>query len=75
MEFRAPLLTVHILSVIVWLGCGLYEIFLAREMKGAQGTPFELHLTRLYIKYSPAVPIATLLVAATGGTMAVVLDW
>ena len=75
MELRAPLLTVHILSVIVWLGCGLYEIFLAREMKRAHGTPFELQLTRLYIKYAPAVPISTLLVAATGATMAVVLDW
>ena len=75
MEFRAPLLTIHVLSVIVWLGCGLYEIFLAREMENARGTSFELHLARLYIKYAPAVPIATLLVAGTGAAMAVVLDW
>ena len=75
MEFRAPLLTIHILSVIVWLGCGLYEIFLAREIKIARGTDFELHLARMYIKYSSAVPVATLLVAGTGATMAVVLDW
>ena len=75
MEFRAPLLTIHVLSVIVWLGCGLYEIFLAREMKTARGTALELHLARIYIKYAAAVPVATLLVAGTGATMAVVLDW
>lgn len=75
MEFRSPLLTVHILSVIVWLGCGLYEIFLAREMKAARGTSFELQLTRLYIKYGATVPVATLLVAGTGAVMAIVLKW
>ena len=75
MEFRAPLLTIHVLSVIIWLGCGLYEIFLAREMKAARGTALELHLARIYIKYAAAVPVATLLVAGTGATMAVVLGW
>ncbi len=48
MEFRAPLLTVHILSVVIGLGCGLYEIFLAHEMKNARGTLFELDLARRY---------------------------
>ena len=72
---REPLLVIHILSVIIWLGCGLYELFLAREMKRARGSHLELELTRIYLKYAAPVPVATLLVAATGATMAVVLEW
>jgi hypothetical protein len=72
---RELLLVVHILSVIVWLGCGLYELFLTYELKKARGTNLELDLMRFYLKYSAPVPIATLLVAMTGATMAIVLDW
>lgn len=75
MPVREPLLTIHVLSVIVWLGCGLYELFLARDLKRARGTPLELHLMRLYLRYSAPVPIATLLVAATGVLMAVFVGW
>ena len=72
---REPLLTLHILSVIIWLGCGLYEIFLAHEIKLSRGTVLELNLVKIYIKYSAAVPVATLLVAGTGVTMTIVLNW
>lgn len=75
MSYREPLLTIHILSVIVWLGCGLYELFIAYELKKARGTPFEAQLARMYLKYSKPVPIATLLVAITGASMAVVLEY
>jgi len=72
---RNSLLTVHVLSVVVWLGCGLYELFLAHELKKASGTPGEVHLARMYLKYAAPVPIATLLVAGTGAWMAVALHF
>lgn len=73
---REPLLlTIHILSVIVWLGCGLYELFVARELKRARGTVLEVQLMRLYLRYAAPVPIATLLVAATGALMARLVGW
>ena len=75
MSWREPLLTIHILSVIVWLGCGLYEIFVASELKRVRGTKYEIDLARFYLKYSAPVPIATILVAITGATMAIVLEY
>lgn len=72
---RESLLTIHILSVVVWLGCGLYELFLARELKRARGTPLEVRFARVYLRYSAPVPVATLLVAATGVLMAALLGW
>jgi hypothetical protein len=72
---RNSLLTIHVLSVIVWLGCGLYELFLARELKKARGSPGEVRLARIYLKYAAPVPVATLLVAGTGAWMAVALHF
>jgi hypothetical protein len=72
---RSVLLSIHILSVIVWLGCGLYELFLARELKLARGNPAELHFARMYLKYAAPVPVATILVALTGVLMALFLGW
>ena len=72
---RNTLLTIHLLSVIVWLGCGLYELFVARELKCARGTPLEADLARLYLKYSAPVPMATILVVITGVWMALALDF
>ena len=72
---RSLLLSVHILSVIVWLGCGLYELFLARELRKARGSPVELEFARTYLRYSASVPIATILVALSGVAMAIVLEW
>lgn len=75
MPVREPLLTIHILSVIVWLGCGLYELFVARELKRARGTLLEVQLTRLYLRYAAPVPIATLLVAISGALMSIYINW
>jgi uncharacterized membrane protein len=72
---RNSLLTVHVLSVVVWLGCGLYELFLAHELKSARGTTTEVRLARIYLKYAAPVPVATLLVAGTGAWMAVALHF
>jgi uncharacterized membrane protein len=72
---RNSLLTIHVLSVIVWLGCGLYELFLAHELKRARGTSGEVRLARIYLKYAAPVPIATLLVAGTGVWMAIALNY
>lgn len=72
---RNSLLTIHILSVIVWLGCGLYELFLARELRLARGTPLEVDLARIYLKYSSPVPIATILVVVTGVWMVLALNY
>jgi uncharacterized membrane protein len=72
---RNSLLTIHVLSVVVWLGCGLYELFLAHELKNARGTAGEVRLARIYLKYAAPVPIATLLVAGTGVWMAIALKY
>jgi uncharacterized membrane protein len=72
---RNSLLTVHVLSVIVWLGCGLYELFLANELEQARGSPGEVRLARIYLKYAAPVPVATLLVAGTGVWMAIALKY
>ena len=72
---RNTLLTIHVLSVVIWLGCGLYEIFVARELKAARGTPREVEFARLYLKYAAPVPVATLVVAGTGVWMAIALHF
>lgn len=72
---RDSLLTMHIFGVIVWLGCGLYEFFLAHEIKKARGTSFEIPLIQLYGKYAPVVAVATLIVAIIGVLMSVLLGW
>ena len=70
---RNSLLTIHLFSVIVWLGCGLYELFLARELKLARGTRLEVDLARVYLKYAAPVPVATILVVITGVWMSIAL--
>ena len=72
---RNSLLTIHVLSVVVWLGCGLYELFVARELKAARGTRREVEFARIYLKYAAPVPIATLIVAGTGVWMAIALKF
>ena len=72
---RNSLLTVHLLGVVVWLGCGLYELFLSRELKHSRGTAKEVELSRLYVKYSAPVPVATILVAVTGVWMSIALGY
>lgn len=72
---RDTLLTIHILAVIVWLGFGLYELLLTREIHKARGTQLEIQLMKIYGKYAPIVAIATLVVALTGVLMSIFLGW
>jgi uncharacterized membrane protein len=72
---RGTLLTLHLLGVVVWLGAGLYELFLEHEIRQARGTPTEVSLARVYARYGPVIAMATLLVAATGALQASLLGW
>ena len=72
---RTALLSTHILAVIVWLGFGLYELLLIREIRRARGLPEEIALIRIYGRYAGVVAIATLIVAAAGVAMALMLGW
>ncbi|MGF2059448.1 hypothetical protein, partial [Enterococcus innesii] len=69
------LLSIHILAVIVWLGFGLYELLVLREVRRARGTPGEAALIRLYGRYAGVVAVATLVVAAAGVAMSLTLHW
>jgi hypothetical protein len=64
------LLTVHVFSVIVWIGFGLYELLLSREIRKARGTSTEIDLIRINGRYGGIVAVATLLVAISGILMA-----
>lgn len=76
MELRNFLLTIHVLGVIVWLGCGLYEILLLRELRRLRGnTAAEVAVIRIYGRYAGIVALATLLVAAMGVWMTLAFDW
>jgi len=72
---RTFLLSIHLLAVIVWLGFGLYELLLVREIHKARGLPEEVPLIRIYGRYAGIVAVATLVVAAAGVAMAVILGW
>jgi uncharacterized membrane protein len=72
---RTALLSTHILAVIVWLGFGLYELLLVREIRRARGSPEEVALIRIYGRYAGVVAVATLVVAAAGVAMALTLGW
>lgn len=72
---RTVLLSIHVLAVIVWLGFGLYELLLIREIRRARGSPEEVALIRIYGRYSGIVALATIVVAAAGVAMALLLGW
>lgn len=72
---RGILLTTHLLAVTVWLGAGLYDLFLSREMKRWRGTPAEVTLARVYVRYGPVIVAAALLVAVTGALQSSLLGW
>jgi uncharacterized membrane protein len=72
---RTILLSIHVLAVIVWLGFGLYELLLVREIRRARVLPEEVALIRIYGRYAGIVAIATLVVAAAGVAMALLLGW
>lgn len=72
---RGILLTTHILAVTVWLGAGLYDLFLSHEMKRQRGTPAEVILARIYVRYGPVIVAAALVVAVTGALQSSLLGW
>ena len=72
---RTVLLSIHLLAVIIWLGVGLYELFLRREIRQARGLPQEIALMRIYGRYAGIVAIATLVVAGAGMAMSLYLGW
>jgi fatty acid desaturase len=72
---RTVLLSIHILAVIVWLGFGLYELMLTREIRRARGSFEEVPLIRIYGRYAGVVAVATLIVAGAGVAMSVLLGW
>jgi uncharacterized membrane protein len=72
---RSTLLSIHILAVVVWLGCGLYELFLVREIRRARSSAEEIPLLRIYGRYAGIVAIATLVTAGAGVFMSIMLGW
>ncbi len=72
---RETLLTIHLLGVVVWLGAGLYELFLQRELRLHRGTPSEVAIARVYTRYGPVIAAATVLVAVTGVLQSSLLGW
>jgi uncharacterized membrane protein len=72
---RETLLTIHLLSVVVWLGAGLYDFFLTREIVSAAGQPAELPLIRIHLRYGPVVAVAMMLVFTSGILMSALLGW
>jgi hypothetical protein len=72
---RSSLLSIHLLCVIVWLGCGLYELFVSRDIRRSAGTEAEFHRLATWLRYQEVVPVATVLVAASGVLMSSLLGW
>jgi hypothetical protein len=61
--------------VIVWLGCGLYELFLSRDIRRAGDAAAEFHRFSTWFRYQEVIPIATVLVAVSGTLMSSFLGW
>lgn len=72
---RDSFLTLHVLAVIAWLGCGLYELFLSHEIRKARGTDLEIPLIQIYGRYAVVVPVATIVVAVMGVLMSIYSGW
>ncbi len=72
---RDGLLTLHILAVIVWMGCGVYERFLQIEVGRVRGTPGEVPLLKVYARYAWVVVFATVMTAFIGALMSGLLGW
>ena len=72
---RGALVTIHLLAVIVWLGAGLYDLFLASEIKRHRGRHEEIVLARVYVRYGPVIVAAVVVVAVTGVLQSSLLGW
>jgi hypothetical protein len=58
---RELLLGLHALAAVVWLGAGLYDLFLVREISRAEGGSVEVALIRIHLRYGPVIAAAALL--------------
>ena len=72
---HGTLLSLHLLGVAVWIGAGLYDLFLAREIARARGTPAEVVLARVYVRYGPVIVAAVFTVAASGALQTWLFGW
>ena len=72
---RNTLLTIHLFAVILWLGGGAYELYVAQQAKRYRGTAVELPLLRMVATTGPVVAVSMVLVAVTGALMSWLLDW
>lgn len=72
---RNGLLTVHLLAVILWLGGGAYELYVAHQARRYRGTPVELPLLRIVAIAGPVFVVAMVLVAVTGVLMSWLYGW
>ncbi len=75
MTWREPLLTIHVLAIIVWIGFGFFELWLGRIFMKGDGGAAEAPLIRLVYRADLIVFIATLTAFASGTAMALLLDW
>jgi len=69
------LLSLHVIGVVVWLGAGLYDGFVDHEIRRARGTPAEVTLARVYVRYGPVIVAAVLVVAVTGALQTNLFGW
>ena len=72
---RNSLLTIHLFAVILWLGGGAYEWFVALQAKRYRGTSVELPLLRMVATTGPVIAVSMVLVAVTGVLMSWLLGW
>jgi len=72
---HGTLLALHLLGVVVWIGAGLYDLFLDHEIVRARGTAAEVALARVYVRYGPVIVAAVLVVAATGALQTWLFGW
>ena len=68
---RNALLTIHVLSIIAWIGVGFFELYLGRRSMAASGTALEAPLLRMAYGADLVVFGATLLAFAAGISMAI----
>jgi uncharacterized membrane protein len=69
------LLSIHLLSAVVWLGAGLYDFLITSEIALAAGQPAELPLIRIHLRYGPVIAMAMFLVLISGILMSELLGW
>ncbi|HEY2482150.1 MAG TPA: hypothetical protein VGI30_08145 [Caulobacteraceae bacterium] len=66
---RSALLSVHLLSIIAWIGVGFFELYLGRRFLASRGSPIEAPLIRIVYTADLVVAAATVLAFVTGIAM------